>query len=101
MEEFDQRYTYITDLIYKCDAQQAMLLQKIERVLHPYDNFMGKTEIIQNFERLREYTAEVEHKISNEWYNNVGLKKILRREFADLISQNRKDIEKILETLKE
>ena len=101
MEEFERRYEPIVQMIYKCDMQQIMLLQKVERILDPFKLFVEKTEFQQITDRNREYTAEVEHKVSHEFYNNVGLKKVLRYEFGDLIHKNREEIIKILEILKE
>ena len=98
-KEFERRYEPVVQLINKCDMQQIMLLQKVERVLDPFNHFVKKIDFEQETERLREYTEEVEHKVSHEFYNNVGLKKALRFEFADLINQNRTDINKILDSL--
>lgn len=100
-KEFDRRYETVTDMVYKCDIQQNMLLQKIEKVLHPFNKFMEKREVIQNFERLREYVAEVESKVSFEYYNHVGLLKKLKHDFIKPINDNRDEILKILEILKE
>ena len=99
-EEFERRYEPIVQTIYKCDAQQIMLLQKVERVLDPFKLFVKKVEFQQITDRNREYTAEVESKISNEWYNHVGLVQKLNHHFGDLIEINKNDIKKIKEVLK-
>lgn len=100
-EEFDRRYQHLTDLINKYEVQVLMLTQKVERVLNPYDKFMTVTNFEQEMMQLRGYIQEVESKISNKWYNHVGLVEKLDHYFSEPISNNRKDIEKILERLGE
>ena len=100
ISQIELKIEAITSMVNKLDLHVIMLAQKLATVLVPFDKFVEYTEFIQTCEKLREYTAEVEHKLSFEFYNMIGLKKILRVEFADLINKNREDITKILEYLK-
>lgn len=100
-EEFDRRYEAVTQMIYKCDVDNLMLLQKVERVLDPFKLFIKKIDYEQEIMRLRGYIGEVESKISNKWYNHVGLIEKLRHHFSDPIKHNKEDIERIKEILKD
>ena len=94
--EFDSRYQHLTDLINKYEVQVLMLTQKVERVLNPYNKFMTVTNFEQEKMQLRGYIREIESKISNKWYNHIGLVAKLDHYFSEPINKIGKILKKFL-----